>query len=164
MLWEQHPFVIVTDKMQRGSEWVRNQEINIYREVQRNTQMAMKAIDTISDKVVDEGLSDRLSKKSLKYAQLRNRAYDKLLEAKAEPYRDSYMENLMLTGTIRMNTLLNTGTSHIAELMIKGSNRGVLEMTKVLHHNEAAGAEAVALAGTLLDFETKNMEELKSYL
>ena len=143
---------------------MRKQEINIYKEIQRNTEMAMKAIDTISDKVYDEHLSMQINKQSLKYAEIRNEAYAKLLEARAEPYKSSYLQNLMLTGGIQYNTLLNTSTSKIAELMIKGSNMGVLEMNKVLNHNEAADAQSVALANRLIDFEAKNIERLKKYL
>lgn len=143
---------------------MRKQEINIYKEIQRNTEMAMKAIDAISDKVYDEHLSMQINKQSLKYAEIRNEAYDKLLEARAEPYKSSYLQNLMLNGGIQYNTLLNTSTSKIAELMIKGSNMGVLEMNKVLNHNEAADAQSVALANHLIDFEAKNIERLKKYL
>lgn len=140
------------------------QEVNIYKEIQRNTEMAMKAIDAISNKVFDDRLSAQMSKQSLKYAEIRNQAYDKLLEAKAEPYRSSYMENLMLTGGIQYNTLFNTSTSHIAELMIKGSNMGVLEMNKVLNHNEGAGMHATGLANHLLEFERNNITRLTEYL
>lgn len=143
---------------------MRKQEANVYKEIQRNTEMAMKAIETISDKVHDDQLAMQMSKQSLKYAEIRNEAYDKLLEAKVEPYRSSYMENMMLNGAIQYNTLLNTSTGHIAELMIKGSNMGVLEMNKVLNHNEDAGEQAVDLANKLLDFEAKNIERLKKYL
>jgi len=140
------------------------QEINIYREIQKNTEMAMRAIDKISDKVFDDSLSTQISKQSLKYAEIRNQAYDKLLEAKAEPYRSSYMEDLMLNGGIQYNTLFNTSTGHIAELMIKGSNAGILEMNKVLNHNEGAGEQAVGLAKHLLEFESNNIARLTKYL
>ncbi len=140
------------------------QEINVYKEIQRNTEMAMKAIDTISDKVFDDKLAMQISRQSLKYAQIRNQAYDKLLEAKAQPYKSTYMENMMLTGGIQYNTLFNTSTSHIAELMIKGSNMGILEMNKVLNHNENAGEQALGLANSLLEFESKNIAKLKKYL
>ncbi len=140
------------------------QEINVYKEIQRNTEMAMKAIDTISDKVFDDKLSMQISRQSLKYAEIRNQAYDKLLEAKVQPYRSSHMENMMLTGGIQYNTLFNTSTSHIAELLIKGSNMGVLEMNKVLNHNGNAGEQAVGLANRLIEFENNNIERLTKYL
>ena len=33
------------------------QEINIYREIQRNTEMAMKALDAVTDKIYDDRLA-----------------------------------------------------------------------------------------------------------
>ena len=143
---------------------MRKQEVNIYKEIQRNTEKAMRALDTITDKVYDDGLALQLSKQSLKYAEIRNQAYDKLLEAKAEPYKSSYLDNLRVSGGIQYNTLLNTSTSKLAELMIRESNTDVLAMNRVLNHNADADKGAVELANSLIDFEVKNVERLKKYL
>ena len=143
---------------------MRKQEINIYKEIQKNTEKAMRALDTITDKVYDDNFALQISKQSLKYAEIRNQAYDKLLEAKAEPYKSSYLDDLRVTGGIQYNTLLNTSTSKIAELIIKGSNADVLEMNRVLNHNSDADKGAVELAKSLIDFEVKNVEHLKKYL
>ena len=140
------------------------QEVNIYKEIQRNTESAMKAIDAISDKVFDEKLAVQMSKQSLQYAQIRNQAYDKLLEAKAEPYRSNYIEELKRNGAISYNTLFNTSTSRIAEVMIKGCNTGVMELNKVLNHNREAGEFAKGLANKLIDFEEKNIAGYRKYL
>ena len=105
-----------------------------------------------------------MSKQSLKYAEIRNQAYDKLLEAKAEPYRGSYVENLKLAGGIQYNTLFNTSTSRIAEVMIKGCNEGVLELNRVLNHNEQADEQALSLANKLIEFEGKNIAQFTKYL
>ena len=143
---------------------MKSQEVAVYREIQRNTEMAMKAIDALSGKVYDDSLAIQISRQSIKYSELHNEAMKHLLEAKAEPYRSSYMSELMLKTGVHYNTLLNTSTSHIAEMMIKGSNNGILEMEKILHHNEGAGEESLALANQLIDFEQRNIKKLKDYL
>ena len=75
------------------------------------------------------------------------------------------MENMMLRFGIGYNTLLNTSTSHIAEMIIKGSNNGVLEMEKVLAHNEEfAGSPCRSLAKELIEMENANIRTLKEYL
>lgn len=140
------------------------QDVNIYKEIQKNTEKAMKAIDVMSDKVFDDRLAVQMSKQSLKYAEIRNQAYDKLLEAKAEPYRGNHVENLKLTGGIQYNTLFNTSTSRIAEVMIKNCNNGVVELKRVLNHNGDAGEQAQALATKLIEFEGRNIELLTKYL
>lgn len=143
---------------------MKSQEIAVYREVQRNTEMAMKAIDAISGKVYDDSLATQISRQSIKYSELHNEATRHLVEAKAESYRGSYMADLMLKTGVHYNTLLDTSTSHIAEMMIKGSNNGILEMEKILRHNEGAGEEPLALANQLIDFEQRNIKKLKDYL
>lgn len=143
---------------------MKNQEITVYREIQRNIEMAMKAIDAISDKVYDDQLATQISRQSLKYSQLHNQAMKQLVAAKAEPYHGSYFSDIMLKMGVNYNTLLNTSTSHIAEMMIKGSNNGILEMEKVLHHNQDVGDATKGLAEELIHFEEKNVQRLKEYL
>ena len=131
------------------------QEINIYREIQRNTEMAMKALDAVTDKIYDDRLAATVADQELQYSRLHDRAVQKLVEGKTQIYRTNAIEN----------TLLNTGTGHIAEMIIKGSNNGVLEMEKVLAHNEAmADTSSRALAKELIAMENSNIRALKEYL
>lgn len=141
-----------------------SQEVAIYREIQKNTEMAMKAIDTISDKVYDDSLAMQLSRQSLKYSEIYNAASKQLVEGKAEYYRSGALADAMLKTGIHYNTMLNTSTGHIAELMIKGSTNGIIEMEKVLRRNEQADGKPVTLAKQLIEFEEDNVERLKQYL
>lgn len=109
------------------------EEIFIYRDIQRNTEMAIKAIDTLSDKVYEDDFALQISRQSLKYSDIRRRAMEKLLAARAEPVHANYMADFMLKSAIHINTLLNTSTSHLAELMIQGSNRGITESEPQCH-------------------------------
>lgn len=139
-------------------------EINVYREIQKNAEMAIKAIETLSDKAYEDDFALQISRQALKYSDIRNKAMNKLLEAKAEPVHQNYLSDMMLKGAVHMNTLFNTSTSHLAELMIQGSNRGLTEMWKVLNHNSEPQSMAVELAKELMDFEEKNIGVLKKYL
>lgn len=141
-----------------------SQEAVVYREIQKNTEMAIKAIDTISGKVYDDDFALQISKQSLKYSEIHNEASRQLMAAKAERYQSSVLSDALLRTGIHYNTMLNTSTGHIAEMMIKGSNNGILEMEKVLKHNDRAGERPVALAQQLIDFEERNIERLKKYL
>lgn len=143
---------------------MQRQDLDIYKSIQKNAEMGMKAIDIISDKVHDAELSRQLTRQALKYSELRNKAVDKILENKAEPYRSTYMQDIMLTTGIHSGTLLNTSTSHIAEMVIQGSNRGITDMCKTLNHNKLADKNSVEFAKELMDFEEKNIERLKGYL
>ena len=152
---------IYTSKKQN----LKKQEINIYREIQRNTEMAIKALETISDKIYDDRLATEVAEEELHYSRIRDRAVQTLVEGKAQTYRENAMENMMLRMGIGYNTMLNTSTGHIAEMIIKGSNNGILEMEKVLAHNgEFAGTDCRNLAKELIDMENANIKTLKEYL
>lgn len=139
-------------------------DIKVLQEIQKNTEMAMRAIDTLSGKVYDDNFAIQLSKQSLRYSDIHNKAMDKIIEAKSEPYASTGFENMMLVGGIHMNTILNTSTSHIAEMMIQGSNRGLTEIWKAMNTYEKASHVSMEIANELVDFEEKNIERLKKYL
>ena len=125
--------------------------------------MAMKAIDALAEKISNDSLAMQISRQSLKYSEIYNHATKQLVEAGVESYRSSSVSDMMLWSGVQLNTLLNTSTGHIAELMIKGSNNGILEMEKVLKHNGEAGDDTKGLALELIDFEQNNIKRLKDY-
>lgn len=143
---------------------MKSDDIGILQEVQKNTKMAMKAIDALSGKIYDDSLSVQMARESMKYAEIYNKATDRLLNGKAAFYRDNGLQDMMLKGSVSMNTMLNTSTSHIAEMLIQGSNRGLTSMWKSINHNEKAGDVSMEIAKELMDFEEKNIERLKQYL
>ena len=75
------------------------QEINIYREIQRNTEMAMKALDAVTDKIYDDRLAATVADQEMQYSRLHDRAVQNLVEGKAQTYRENAMENMMLAAS-----------------------------------------------------------------
>lgn len=142
----------------------KNEDIKILREVQKNTEMAMKALDTIATKVFDDDLALQLSRQSLKYSAIHNKAVNEILEGKAQPFQSSGIQDAMLVGGIHINTLLNTSTSHIADLLIQGSSRGLTNMWKSMNENKKAEGYSMEIAKELVDFEEKNIVRFKKYL
>ncbi len=152
------------DYRQEQGMSMKSDDVKILQEVQKNTKMAMKAIDTISEKIFDDDLSMHVTRESMRYADIYNKATDRLLNGKAASYRETGFQDMMVKGGVRANTMLNTSTSHIAELMIQGSNRGLTSMWKAVNHHENAGNISMEVAKELMDFEEKNIERLKQYL
>lgn len=143
---------------------MRKEDIEILRDVQKNTEMAMKAIDTISDKVYDDDMAMQLARENIKYGEIRNKALKKIISQKAEPYKATAIQDMMLKAGIHMNTLLDTSTSHVAELMIRGSNMGLTQLWKSANAHSRAEGMAMEIAQELMDFEAQNIERMKKYL
>ena len=105
-----------------------------------------------------------LSKQSLGYAKIHNDAVEKLVEEQSGTYRTNQIADIMLRGSVHMGTLTNVSTSHLADMMIQGSNRGLTNMYKTVKHNALAQDMSVELAKELMDFEEKCIDKLKEYL
>lgn len=143
---------------------MKQDDIAILKEIQKNTQMAMTTIDTLLDKTVDDEFTMKLSRQSIEYAKIHNSAVEKLVEEQSGTYRNNQIADMMLRGSVHMGTLLNTSISRLAELMIEGSNRGLTSLYKAVKHNHLAQDMSVELARELMDFEEKNIELMKEYL
>lgn len=143
---------------------MKHDDAKLLREVQRNTELGMTTIDTILDKIGNDEFSLQLSKQSLHYAEIHNKALDRILQNEGDVYRGSQISNMMLKGSIHANTALNVSKEHLAEIMIQESSRGITSMWKAIKHNQLATDEAVELAQELVDFEQENIRQLREYL
>ena len=61
------------------------------------------------------------------------------------------------------NTMLDTTTSHIAEMMINGATMGIINIEKQLNENEPDG-KARQLAEDILKFEKSTADNLARFL
>ena len=143
---------------------MKHDDAKILQEVQRNTEMGMTAIDTILDKVGDDDFSLQLSKQSLQYSEIHNKALDQILKNEGDVYRGSQITDMMLKGGIHAGTAFNVSKGHLAEMIIENSHRGITSMWKALKHNQLATSEAVELAQELVDFEQENIARMREYL
>lgn len=143
---------------------MRSREIGLLREVMKETERSLNAIDILSDKVYDTKLSLQLSRQSIKYGQMKNDAALKLVNGKAEKYRSTALERFAQSVDLNYHTLLNTSTGHVAKMLIQNSNNTILELEKTLKYSEETEGEAVDMVKNLIAFEEKNIHLLKDYL
>lgn len=143
---------------------MKHDDAKILQEVQRNTELGMTAIDTILDKIGNDDFSLQLSKQSLQYSEIHNKALNQILRNEGEIYRGSQIGEMLLKGSIHANTALNVSREHLAEMMIQNSSRGITNMWKALKHNRLATDDAVELAQELAEFEQENINWLREYL
>ena len=143
---------------------MKHDDAKLLREVQKNTEMGMTAIDTILDKIGDDEFSLQLSKQALRYSEIHTRALEQILQNEGEVYRGSQIADMALRGSIHMNTVFNISRGHLAEMVIQESNRDITDMWKAMKHNSLATCQAMEIAQELVDFEQESIERMKEYL
>ncbi len=143
---------------------MRHDDAKLLQEVQRSTQMGMAAIDTIMDKAENDDFSRQLSRQSLRYAQIHNKALDRILEGEGDVHRTGRVGEFLLRSGIHAGTALNVSRGHLAELVIQNSSRRMTDMWRAIKHNQLAADETVELARELVDFEQDTVEKMREYL
>ena len=74
-------------------------------------------------------------------------------------------ERAMSSMMLRIQTLTDHSTSHLAQLMIQGSTMGTVAMTRRLNqYQDKADQDVVALGRRLLKTEEANIQQMKAYL
>ncbi len=143
---------------------MKNQDQVILREIQKSAHMGMEAIDAMMPRITDQSFARELSRQSMMYGDYYANASNKLAEEKKRLYKDVAGTNMMLRGGIWMRTFGNRSTSHMAEMVIQGANRGITDMCKILNHNSHATEEIQDMAKKLMDMEEKSIGRLKEFL
>ena len=64
----------------------------------------------------------------------------------------------------KINTAVDKSDSHIAELIINESNKGIIDITKKINSNQTAAPTCYNLARRYLKNEKDNIEIIKTYL
>ena len=139
-------------------------DINILDELNKGSTMGMDAIHFILDKVEDEGLKKELDRQYNKYLDISkkiNKVYSKY--SNEQPHETNKMNKMMTWYGIEMKTLMDKSTSKIAELLLQGTNMGIIEGRKLLN-NKNTTAEINSLIEEYVTMQEEAVEKLKEFL
>ncbi len=112
-------------------------EVNVLDELNKGACMGKDAIHFILDKVEDEKLREELNNQYSGYKAISDKIqklYPEYSEDKDKPHETNAMNKVMTWYWIEMKTLVDESTSKIAELLLQGTNMGIIEGRKLLNH------------------------------
>lgn len=139
-------------------------EINVLDELNKGACMGRDAIHFILDKVEDEALKDELMNQYRKYKEISDKISKLYPEySEDEPHKTSAMNKAMTWYGIEMKTLMDKSTSKIAELLLQGTNMGIIEGRKLLNHKDT-NKEVNSLVEEYVDMQENAVEKLKTFL
>ena len=139
-------------------------EINVLDELNKGACMGKDAIHFILDKVKDDDLKEELNRQYSKYKEISDKIkklYPEYNEGK--PHETSAMNKVMTWYGIEMKTFTDESTSKIAELLLQGTNMGIIEGRKLLNHKQT-DPEVEKIAKEYVDMQEDAVEKLKKFL
>lgn len=133
--------------------------------IYQNSQMGVTTLTQLLPMIEDEQLEKQLSAQLSEYREFHDKAA-KLLEKSGKDEKGlSAMEKIRTYLMINMQTITDKSASHIAEMVMIGSNMGVIDAIKNINkYKDKASSDVVALMQRLKEFEENNIERLKKFL
>ena len=124
----------------------------------------MDSISTITEKVGDDNFKDDLMFQYNKYNDILNKVKSKLQDYDDLPKELPTMQKTMGWMSIQANTLTDKSNSNMAEMLMKGTNMGIIEGVKMLNRNPELEGDVKGILSEFVKFQENNIEKLKTYL
>ena len=139
--------------------------LNILDEVNKGATMGMDAISIISKKVQDLKFKEVLDKEYNKYKNISNRVNNLYSHySLKEPHETNAMNKMMTWYGIQMNTFKDDTTSKLSELLMQGTNMGIIEGRRLLNQNSQIEPDVKNILNDFVVMQEDSVETLKKYL
>lgn len=142
-----------------------NQNLNILDEVNKGATMGMDAISFVSDKVKDDTFKEVLDIEYNKYKKISNRVNDIYSNySNKDPHETNAMNKAMTWYGIQMKTMNDDTTSKLSELLMQGTNMGIIEGRRLINQNPNAPKDVKDVLNDFVVMQEDSVETLKKYL
>ena len=142
-----------------------NKNLNILDEVNKGATMGMDAISYVSEKVTDDKFKNVLDTEYNKYQKISERVNDLYSNyTDKEPHETNAMNKMMTWYGIQMKTMTDNTTSKLSELLMQGTNMGIIEGRRLLNQNPEAEKDVKNILNDFVVMQEDSVETLKKYL
>ena len=140
--------------------------LNLLEAIYKNVRMGADSIIDIMPKVTDDAMRSELTSELERYEEFANEIEQIFLNTGEEAKDQGILAKLGTKMSVAMNTLVDSTTPHIAEMMIKGATMGITDATKLLREYESTSCseEVISLTRRIIKYEEETVERLKKFL
>jgi hypothetical protein len=126
--------------------------------------MGVGTISRLIDMAEDVNFKTQLESQLNEYKEIHRAAQKALNENGYDEKGISALEKVKTYIMLNMQTLTDKTPSHISEMLMIGSNMGVINAVKNLKKYQGAEPGILSLMERLLKFEENNIQQLKAFL
>ena len=140
------------------------ENINALDEIHKGACMGVDAISKVLEKVFDPKLKNILENQEKSYQKIKKEIediYPKYNDDK--PHETNFFNKTMTFSAIEMKTLKDNSSSKLAELLIQGTNMGIIEGRKILNHKNI-DQEVNKIIKKYVSMQENYLENLKTFL
>lgn len=142
-----------------------DKNIKVLNEVNKGTTMGMDAISYVAEKVGDKNFQKVLDVEYGKYKEINKRVENIYTQySEEEPQETNSMNKMMTWYGVQMKTIKDQSNSKISELLMQGTNMGIIEGRRLLNHNDDIDKEVKQILRDFVVMQEDSVETLKKYL
>lgn len=142
-----------------------DKNIKVLNEVNKGTTMGMDAISYVAEKVGDKNFQKVLDVEYGKYKEINKRVENIYTQySEKEPQETNSMNKMMTWYGVQMKTIKDQSNSKISELLMQGTNMGIIEGRRLLNHNDDIDKEVKQILRDFVVMQEDSVETLKKYL
>lgn len=138
--------------------------INLLKECDAGTKMAVSSIDDVLDNVKDECMKELLTESKEHHGKLGNEIHSLLNEYGSAEKEPGMMAKSMSKLKTNMKMTMDESDKTIADLMIDGCNMGIKSLHRYLNQYTNANEKVKDICRRLVDIEEKLSQKLRPYL
>ena len=141
------------------------ENINALDEINKGATMGMDAIHFIIDKIDSSDFKNVVDKQYKDYENVSNtinKIYNKY-NSEDKPHETGVVNKVMTWYGVEMKTLMDKSDSKIAELLLQGTNMGIIEGRRILN-NKVLDEEVKDIMSKYVTMQEECVEKLKDYL
>lgn len=143
-----------------------NNDMNVLDELNKGSTMGLDAIEFIRKKVGEPNFKNVLDNEYNQYKDISrriNNLYDEYTTEK-QPHETSAMNKVMTWWGIQMKAMNDKSNSNLAELLINGTNMGIIEGRRILNQNPNINKDIQAVLDEYVKMQERSVETLKTFL
>ncbi|MGI6733385.1 MAG: hypothetical protein ACOX4J_04340 [Anaerovoracaceae bacterium] len=141
-----------------------NENAELLNYIYQNSQMGIETLDQLMNITEDAEFRQHLQSQYNEYKTINDNAKRMADKFGYEEKGLGAFEKMRTGLMIDMQTMMDKSTSHISEMLMIGSNMGIINAVKNLKKYQNAEPEIRGLMEKLLQLEENNIQELKQYL
>lgn len=143
---------------------MKEENVNVLDEISKGTCMGMDATNDIISKIKDDKFKKIVENQYKNYEQIK-KEIDNIYNDYSDdsPHETSTINKMMTWYGINMKTIKDDSTSKIAEILMQGTNMGIIEGRKILN-NKIIDQKVKEIVEKYVSMQEKYVEEIKNFL
>lgn len=135
-------------------------------ELYKEMKMGAESLTDIMSRVKDGELRTELTRQIEEYERFAKNARDRLLDDGVTPKEEGIMARMSAKVGMAMNTMTDSSTSHLAQMVIEGNTMGITELTRLVreHENTSCSESTLSLTRDAIRFLEDAVERTKEFL